>query len=161
MANVNRLHKPPKPEKFSAETITLVKKILTEQLLEQVRIQAYEDAKKLSVQLKRGNFTHFFTRLNGILSTAGKENVRENFKARLESEIRGGSLFYMANGQKFFKVLVEQAPLPIDSFNISNELAPTRRIEFIPRRFFKGFNLSGISDELFPLCPQTCCRVGR
>ena len=124
--------KPPKPEKFSAETITLVKKILTEQLLEQVRIQAYEDAKKLSVQLKRGNFTHFFTRLNGILSTVGKENVRENFKARLESEIRDGSLFedylqnlYMANGQKFFKVLVEQAPLPIDSFNISNELAPT------------------------------------
>lgn len=93
--------------------------------MEQVRIQAYEDAKKLSVQLKRGNFTHFFTRLDGILSTAGKENVRENFKARLESEIRGGSLFYMANGQKFFKVLVEQAPLPIDSLNISNELAPT------------------------------------
>lgn len=133
MANFNRLHKPPKPEKFSAETITLVN-------LEQVRIQAYEDAKKLSVQLKRGNFTHFFTRLNGILSTAGKENVRENFKARLESEIRGGSLFYMANGQKFFKVLVEQAPLPIDSLNISNELAPTRRIisalpaNLLPRR---------------------------
>lgn len=121
--------KPSKPEKFSDETIVLVKKILTDQLLEQVRIQAYEDAKKLEVQLKRGNFTHFFTRLSGILSTVGKENVRENFKARIELELRGGSLFedylqnlYMSNGQKFFNVLVKQAPLPIDSRSISNTL---------------------------------------
>ena len=125
--------KPLKPETFSDKTIDLVKKILTEQLLEQVRIQAYEDAKKLAPQLKRGNFTHFFTRLDGIFSSAGKENVRENFKARLERDLRGGSLFeeylqnlYMANGQKFFNVLVELAPLPIDSRSISKDFEPDK-----------------------------------
>lgn len=124
--------KPHKPEKFSDETITLVKKILMEQLLEQVRIYAYEDAKNLETQLKHGNFTHFFTRLNRILSAVGKKNVRENFKERLERELSFGNLedhlrnLSMANKQKFFHVLVEQAPLPIDSRIMSNELNTTK-----------------------------------
>ena len=117
-----------KPEKFSDETVTVAKKILTDHLLEQVRIYAYEDAKKLGTQLKRGNFTHFFTRLDGILSGIGKQNIRENFKASLELELRGGSLFEehlknlsMSNGQKFFDVFTGQAPLPIDSRKISDD----------------------------------------
>ena len=109
-----------KPKKFSDDTIKLAKKILTAHLLEQVRIYAHDDAEDLRSQLNlRGNMTHFFTRLSEILSNVDKKNQRENFKARLESEIRRGSLFeehlnnlYMANGQKFLNVLTGRAPLP-------------------------------------------------
>jgi CRISPR-associated protein Csx10 len=109
-----------KPERFSEETIKLAKKILTAHLSEQIRIYAHEDAEDLRGQLKRrGNMTHFFSRLDGLLSSVDKKNLRENFKARLESEIRGGSPFeehlknlYMANGQKFFDVFMGLAPLP-------------------------------------------------
>ena len=136
--------KPLKPKNFSDVTIALVKKILTEQLLDQVRLYAYKDAKKLEPQLKRGNFTHFFTRLSGMFSTVDKQDVRENFKSRLELELRGGSLFeeylqnfYMANGQKFFDVLVGQAPLPIDSRSVANEFK-TPKIQTL----FDELNLS-------------------
>ena len=119
--------KPLKPKKLSAATIELAKKILTARLLEQVRLNAFDDAKKLKTQLERGNFTHFFTRLGGILSTVGKQNVREKFKARLELELRGGSLFedhlqnfYMANGQKFFDVLTGAAPFPLKVHDLTN-----------------------------------------
>ena len=120
--------KIPKPEKFSDDTIALAKKILTAHLLEQVRIYAYEDAKKLGTQLKHGNFTHFFTRLDGILSSVGNQNIRENFASQLALEIREGSSFEdhlknfsMSNGQKFFDVFTGKAPLPIDSRKISDD----------------------------------------
>ncbi|MBQ3452126.1 MAG: hypothetical protein IJG32_07660 [Selenomonadaceae bacterium] len=119
-----------RPEKFSAETVTLAKKILTAHLLEQVRIDAYEDAKELHTQLKGGNYTHFFTRLGGILSSVGRKNVRENFKARLELEIRGGSRFEdhlkkfeMANGQKFFDVFTGNAEFPRKVHDLTNTSA--------------------------------------
>lgn len=119
-----------RPEKFSAETITLAKKILTAHLLEQVRLYAYDDAEKLRSQLKRGNYTHFFTRLGGILSSVGKENVRENFKLQLEIEIRGGSRFEehlkkfeMANGQKFFDVFTGNAEFPRKVHDLMNTSA--------------------------------------
>ena len=110
----------PKPLKFSDDTIALAKKILTAHLLEQVRLYAHEDAEDLRNQLRRrGSMTHFFSRLDGLLSSCGKENLRQNFKARLESELRGGSQFeehlknlYMAHGQKFFDVFTGLAPLP-------------------------------------------------
>lgn len=121
--------KPYRPEKFSDDTIKLAKKILSTHLLEQVRIYAHEDAEKLRPQLQRGNMTHFFTRLEGILSSVGKQNVRDKFKTQLEIEIRGGSQFEehlnnlrMSNGQKFFDVLTCQAPLPVDSRTMSQDI---------------------------------------
>jgi len=109
----------PKPEKFSAKTIQRAKKILTAHLLEQVRLYAHEDAEKLRPQLRRGNMTHFFTRLDKILSNTVKENLRENFKAQIENNLRGGSQFeehlnnlYMANQQKFSDVLTCRAEFP-------------------------------------------------
>ena len=114
--------------KLSDETIALAKKILTARLLEQVRIFAYDDAKELCPQLKLGNMTHFFTRLGGMLASVDKKNLRENFAARLELELRDGSLFeehlkkfFMANGQTFFDVFTGQAKLPIDTRSLSNE----------------------------------------
>lgn len=109
-----------KPPKFSEETIELAKKILKAHLLEQVRIYAHEDADKLRGQLQlRGGMTHFFSRLDGLLASCDKKNLRGNFKARPEAELRGGSLFeehlknlYMSNGQKFFDVFSGLAPLP-------------------------------------------------
>ncbi len=109
-----------KPQKFSELTIELAKKILKAHLLEQVRIYANEDSDKLCGQLRlRGGMTHFFSRLDGLLASCDKKNLRENFKARLESELRGGSQFeehlknlYMANEQKFFDVFSGLAPLP-------------------------------------------------
>ena len=107
------------PETFSADTISLAKKILTAHLSERVRLFAYEDAKKLETQLRRGNFTHFFTRLGGILSSVGKQNIRENFKAQLEAELRDGSAFedhlnnfHMTNDEKFINVFTGKAELP-------------------------------------------------
>ena len=119
----------PSQPKFSDDTIKLAKKILAARLLEQVRIYAHEDAKKLGMQLERGNMAHFFTRLGKILSAVGKENVRENFRARLELEIRPHSQFEkhldtlrMSNNRKFLEVLTCQAPLPVDSRSMSDEL---------------------------------------
>ena len=116
------------PKKFSDETIKRAKKILTAHLLEQVRVFAHEDAEKLRPQLKRGNYTHFFTRLDGLLTRVGKKNVRQNFAELLKAEIRGGSQFEehlqnlrMSNGQKFYDVLTGQAELPIDSRSMSEE----------------------------------------
>ena len=121
---------PSRPEPFSDATVALAKKILKTYLLEQVRIDAYEDAEKLRTQLQRGNMTHFFTRLGGILSSVGKNNVRENFKARLELEIRGGSRFEehlkkfeMANGQKFFDVFTGRADFPRNVHDLISETA--------------------------------------
>ena len=57
--------------------------------------------------------------MDGILSSVDRKNIRENFKSRLETEIRGGSLFeehlknlYMANDQKLFDVFTGHASLP-------------------------------------------------
>ena len=110
---------PIRPEKFSAETICIAKKILKSRLLEQIGLYAHEDAEKLRPQLRRGNMTHFFTRLGNILASVGKVNVRENFRAQLELELRAGSLFkehlekfYMANGQRFYDVFTGRAKFP-------------------------------------------------
>ena len=93
-------------------------------MLEQIRVYANEDAEKLRPQLRRGNYTHFFSRLDGLISAD-----EANFKQRLEVEIRGGSLFQdhlknlqMSNGQKFFDVLLGNADLPYKSRNLAADL---------------------------------------
>ena len=122
-----------RPKNFSAKTIALAKKILTLQLLEQTRIYAHEDADKLRPQLKGGNFTHFFARLEGLLTRVDKNNLRGNIAAQLQAdfgESKGSKLFEehlktlrMANKQTFFDVLTtEKAPLPIDSRSMSEEI---------------------------------------
>ena len=110
-----------RPEKFSDATISRAKKILKAHLLEQVRLYAHADADTLRPQLRRENFTHFFTRLDKILSVVDKKNLRENFKIQLESELRDGSLFkdhlksiHMTNGQKLYDVLTCLADFPRD-----------------------------------------------
>lgn len=108
------------PKSFSRQTVKIAEKILMARCLEQIRIYAYEDAEQLKPQLKRGNFTHFFARLDGILSgIPKKEDVRKKFAEQLELEIRDGSLFKehlkdfsMSNGQKFFDVLTCKTDFP-------------------------------------------------
>lgn len=116
------------PKKFSDLTKKIAAKILLEKILEQVRLYAHEDAEKLRPQLSRGNYTHFFSRLDTILSSVGKSNVRENFKAQLEIEIRGGSLFddnlkkiRMSNGQLHFDALKGKSALPIESRDLKKD----------------------------------------
>ena len=120
----------PRPENFSDKTIALAKKILTAQLLEQVRIYANEDAEKLRPQLKGGNYAHFFARLESFLMRVDKNNLRKNISAQLQADLDKGSKLFeehlnnlrMANGQRFYDVLTEQAPLPVDSRSMSNEI---------------------------------------
>lgn len=111
---------PPSKIELSPETIDLAKKILRARLAEQVRIYAYEDAAKLGSQpALRGNMTHFFSRLDAMLSNLPEENLRANFGLQLAWEVRPGSQFeehlenlYMANRKKFAAVLLKGAPLP-------------------------------------------------
>ena len=120
----------PPTKKFSAKTLELAKKILTTQLLEQVRIYAHEDAEALCPKLKGNNLTHFFARLDGLLSRVNKKNLRENLAAQLQTELAQGNVLFMehlkelrmANGKKFFDVLTGKDPLPIDSRSMSDEL---------------------------------------
>ena len=107
-------------KKLSIETVNLAKKILRERLFEQVRLYAYKDAGELRKQMKlRSNMTHFFSRLGALLENVDKKNIRENFKARLNLEVRAGSQFeahlenlYMANGKKFSDVFIKNSSLP-------------------------------------------------
>ena len=139
-----------KPEKFSDDTLTLAKKILLARLLEQVRLFAYKDARDLESKLKLGNFTHFFTRLGGIFSSIGKENIRENFKLRLEQEIRSGSQFeehlenfYMSNDQKMSKVFTGNAEFPRNRDEILNSK------EFAEVCAAINFKAEDFSDDTF------------
>lgn len=139
-----------KPERLSDDTIKYAKKILSARLSEQVRLYAHEDAEKLRPQLKRGNLTHFFSRLDGILSSVDRKHLRRNFKERLELEIRDGSQFeehlknlYMANEQKFFDVLTGQAKLPHEVHDLIAES------EFEKIRGDIEFTESDFSDDKF------------
>lgn len=80
-------NKITKPE-FSEQTIKIAKNILLEKYLEQLRIYAHEDAKNL--KFGDGNFTHFFSRLNTLLSSVEKKNLREKFSAKISDECKGG-----------------------------------------------------------------------
>ncbi len=148
-ANNFTLDKPPydKPSdknqssaqiKLSAETLKVAQGILLAKALEQIRIYANEDGEKLRPQLRGGNYTHFFSRLENILASVDREKFRENFKARLEIEInasknteesRGSTQFEdnlkkftMANDQKFLDVLIGNAPMPFESRDLKKDL---------------------------------------
>ena len=124
-----------RPEKFSVDTIALAKKILTAHLLEQVRLYAHEDAEKLRPQLSSGNMPHFFARLDKILSNVDKKNLRENFKAQLESELRDGSRFkdhlknfHMPNGRSFFDVFTCVADFPRDVKTLTENVRQIKKV---------------------------------
>ena len=110
------------PENFSAETLEIAQKILLERFLEQLRIDANNAAKNLN--LRDGNYTHFFARLDNILSTIGKKNVREKFKKQISAESKDGSIFqdnlkkFELGGQKLFDVLTGKAKLPYEDKEI-------------------------------------------
>lgn len=133
-----------KPKNFSDDTIKLAKKILKARLLEQVRIYAHEDAKKLGTQLEEDNTSHFFARLDVILSNVAKENLRDKFKEQLEREIREGSLFYehlknfYMGGHSFHDVLtgVEKFPRSVDEvLNLSEFADVCKAINFSKEDF--------------------------
>lgn len=131
--------KIPKPEKFSAQTLVIAKKILREKFLEQVRIYANEDAENLRAQLQRGKFTHFFSRLENILTSADKLNVRKSFSAAVSAASKDGSLFQdnlknlNANGQNLYDIFTESAKLPYELRNLQADI---------------GGDLDKISDEI-------------
>ena len=104
--------------------------------MEQVRLYAHEDAEKLRTQLnQRGNMTHFFSRLDRILSNVDRKNLFDNFKTQLENEIRDGSSFEghlknlsMANGQKFYDVFTGQAKFPRDIQTLLEDSEQVKKI---------------------------------
>ena len=109
-----------KPEKLSDLTKEIAKSILMERYLEQLRIYAHEDAAALTSQLQRGNFTHFFSRLLGILTHVDTTNIRSNFKDKLSDLSKDGTLFQdnlkkiYVGGQKLYDVLTGAAKLPYE-----------------------------------------------
>ena len=149
---------------LSDETIKTAKKILLAKCLEQMRIYANEDGKNenLRLQLIGGNYTHFFSRLENILSSVGKENFRAEFKARLELEInasknteesRGSTQFKdhlnkftMANEQTFFNVLKGNAEMPYESRDLKKDLVSDDEKR---KALFKDipFNTKDYADE--------------
>lgn len=145
-------NKIAEPENFSEQTVKIAEKILMARCLEQIRIDAYEDAEKLKPQLKRGNFTHFFARLDGILSGVLKtEDVRKKFAEQLELEIRDGSLFKehlkdfsMSNGQKFFDVLTCKADFPrkfddLEKYSDLIKKLEIKNLDFAKNKFFAEY----------------------
>ncbi|MBO4401245.1 MAG: hypothetical protein J5809_05310 [Selenomonadaceae bacterium] len=113
-------------EKFSDETKKLAKKILRERLLAQIRIYAIEDAQKL--ELPSGNLTHFFSRLDAMLSNS---KTREIFQQQVKDGAKDGSLFSdhlknlrLTNGQSLYDALTGQAKLPYENkdLNLGGEL---------------------------------------
>lgn len=109
-----------KPEKLSDLTKEIAKSILMERYLEQLRIYAHGDATALTSQLQRGNFTHFFSRLLGILTHVDTTNIRSNFKDKLSDLSKDGTLFQdnlkkiYVGGQKLYDVLTGAAKLPYE-----------------------------------------------
>ena len=118
------IQKITKPKNFSTSTLEIARNILLEKYLEQLRILAQADANKLTSQLDGGNFTHFFSRLNNLLSTVGNKNIRQKFAEKISAESKDGTLFkdnlnkiYMGN-QKLSDVLTEKAKLPYEGQKI-------------------------------------------
>ena len=114
-----------KPKNFSASTLEIARNILLEKILEQLRITAHEDANNLESQVKDGNFTHFFSRLNNLLSTVGNKNVRQKFAEKVSAESKNGTLFKdnlnkikTADGQKLSDVLIGKAKLSYEGKKI-------------------------------------------
>ena len=141
-----------KPKNFSEKTVEIAKKILLSRCLEQVRIYAYADAKKL--KLRGENLTHFFSRLDSILNSfENSADIQKNFQLQLKSEIRGGSLFEtnlknlrMANGQTFFDVFTGMSDFPrsiedlkndLNFGNLFNELGIN--LDFVQEKFFAEY----------------------
>ncbi len=115
-----------KPKIFSAETIKIAQKILLAKYLEQIRIYAHEDAAELKIG--SGNFAHFFSRLDNILSAVGKKNVRQQLTEKIFAESKDGSLFqdnlkntYLGD-QNLFDMLTESAPLPYKKRDLKKDL---------------------------------------
>ena len=143
---------PEKPQNFSEITLKTAKKILLARFLEQIRIYAYKDAEKL--KLRGEHLTHFFSRLDSILSSFDNSaDVQKNFRLQLKSEIRSGSLFEtnlknlrMINGQTFFDVLTGEKNIPrsieelendLNFGNLLNELGIN--LDFVQEKFFTEY----------------------
>jgi hypothetical protein len=120
---------------------------LLEKYLEQLRILAQEDANKLTSQVKNGNYTHFFSRLNNILASVGNKNVRQNFSDKIKNECKDGANFqdnlkkiYMGD-QKLFDVLTGNSKLPYEGKKFLGDNTEELFGEI-------GFKISDYNDEI-------------
>ncbi len=111
---------------FSAGTLEIAQKILFEKYLEQIRIYAHEDAKNL--KFGGGNFTHFFSRLNTLLSSVEKKNLRENFSKKISDECKGGKQLqdnlkkFRIDGQTLYDIFTQNAKLPYEGKKIFDNI---------------------------------------
>ncbi len=109
---------------FSAETLKIAQKILLEKYLEQIRIYAHKDAKKLSSQMRGGNFAHFFSRLNTLLSSVEKKNLRLNFSQKISAESNSGKQFqdhlkkFCIDGQTLYNIFTQKLKMPYENKKI-------------------------------------------
>lgn len=116
------------PKNFAPQTLAIAKKILRDRLLEQVRIYANEDAENLRSQLQYGKFTHFFTRLENILATTNKKNLRQNFHKEIDAASKDGSQFQdnlknlYAGKQNLFDIFTEKAKLPYENRDLTKDI---------------------------------------
>ena len=115
--------KPAERPNFSAETKEIAQKILIEKFLEQIRICAQENAAELIPKLKDGNYTHFFSRLNNILASVDKKNLRENFNEKIKKEATDGKIFkdnlkkFELEGHKLYNIFIGNRKLPYEERN--------------------------------------------
>ena len=122
---------------LSENTKKMAKLILEKHFLDQIRIYAHDDAENLRPQLRRKNLTHFFARLDGLLSDVqSKSNLQESFQNYLNEEIRNGTLFddhlkntYVTEGHRLYDVLTGQAELPYKKRNLIEDLTNAAKKE--------------------------------
>ena len=111
---------------FSSGTLEIAQKILLEKYLEQIRLYAHEDAKNLN--FGGGNFTHFFSRLNTLLSSGEKKNLRENFNKKISDESKDGKQMqdnlkkFRIGGQTLYDIFTKSAPLPYEGRKIFDNI---------------------------------------
>lgn len=156
-----RNREPAKPEKFFEMTLKTAEKIFLAHCLEQIRIYAYDDAEKL--KLRGEHLTHFFSRMDSILSNANSsDDVQKSFQTQIKSEIRGGSLFEtnlkdlrMTNGQTFFDVLTGNADFPRSVEDLKEDLKFGDLLEEL------GINLDFMRKKLFAEYLQNYFRFAR
>lgn len=130
------------PKIFSAETLKIAQEILLEKYLEKIRIYAHEDAKKLSSQMRGGNFAHFFSRLNTLLSSVEKENLRSNFSQKISAESAGGKQFqdhlkkFRIDGQTLYDIFTKKSKLPYENKKILENIEEiSAKIKFSEKNF--------------------------
>ena len=134
------------PENFSTETLKIAQEILLEKFFEQIRIQAHEDANNLSSKNKDENSVHFFSRLENLLLTVNKKNLRKNFTEKISETTDAGRVFqdnlkkWKLNRQTLYHIFTENKKLPYEDkiiFGGTEKLFA--KIQFNPNNYNDDF----------------------